>query len=142
VVRPTIAAISALAALLLVLSALVNASPLPAAQESASGKPTEIRCLDRSGRSHVAKSLPRRCTLFGPGGAFAGGVNLAQLNWHGWGQPRATAQGIEKGFHLPASHISVQVTAFERVGCGSVYRYAKLRATSRYGTTTATAPTC
>lgn len=140
-VRPAVVAISVSIALL-VGSALVSASAAPPARQSASGKPTEIRCLGRSGRSHVAKQKPTSCTLFGPGGAFAGGVNLAQLSWQGWGQPQATARGIEKGFHLPATHISVQVTAFKRVSCGGVYRYAKLRSTSRHGTTTATAPTC
>jgi hypothetical protein len=141
VVRPTIFAISGLAALLM-LSALGQAAPTPPAQSSAAGKPTQIRCLDESGRSHVAKEHPARCALFGPGGAFGGGVNLAQLEWQRWGQSQATAQGIEKGFHSPASHITVQVTAFKRVSCGGVYRYAKLRATSRHGTTTASAPTC
>jgi hypothetical protein len=141
VIRPTVVAISGLLALLM-LSAWVHAAPAPPAQQSASGRPTEIRCLDGSGRSYVARKRPARCTLFGPGGAFAGGVNLAQLDWHRWGQPQATAQGIEKGFHLPASHIQVQVTAFKRVSCGGVYRYAKLRARSRYGTSTASAPTC
>lgn len=140
-VRPAIATISAAAVLLGGLT-LVSASAAPPAQQSAAGKQTEIRCLDDSGRSHVRKSQPRHCALFGPGGAFAGGVNLAQLNWKGWGKSRATAKGIEKGFHLPASHIQVDVVAFERVRCGDVFRYAKLRATSRHGTTTATAPTC
>ena len=127
---------------LLAMSTLVSASRVPGADESASVKPTEIQCLDESGRSHVPKKHPRRCALFGPGGAFAGGVNLAKLEWHRWGKARARAEGIEKGFHLPPSHIPVQVVALERFSCGSVFHYGKLRVTSRYGTTTVAVPTC
>jgi hypothetical protein len=33
----------------------------------------------------VPKVAPQRCLVFGPGGTFGGGVNLARLDWGGFG---------------------------------------------------------
>ena len=84
----------------------------------------------------MPKVAPSRCTVFGPGGTFGGGVNLAQLDWSGWGGPTAEARGIERGFHLPLSKIPVSVRAYRRKrDCTGRLTYTRIRATSTNGTT-------
>jgi hypothetical protein len=96
----------------------------------------EIFCLSKGGDRTVRRVRPKKCTHFGPNGSFGGGVNLAKLRWQHWGSRKATARGIERGFHLPPSHIPVRVTAYrKRAGCDGSRAYTRLKAMSRYGTT-------
>jgi hypothetical protein len=96
--------------------------------------PTGILCLDKGGANYVVKAKPGKCAVFGHGEAFGGGVNLIRLHWHGWGSARATARGIECGFHLPCERIKVKVVASGPVvGCTGQVVYSMIRAKSRFG---------
>ena len=109
---------------------LVLALPAPAAARGPG-----LPCLNESGSRYRLVFRPRSCAHFGPGGSFGGGVNLARLQWRGWGAPTARARGIEKGFHLPFSRIRVRVDAYRLRSCRRARAYTRLRATSRFGTT-------
>jgi hypothetical protein len=96
--------------------------------------PTGILCLDKAGANYVVKAKPGKCAAFGPNEIFGGGVNLIRLRWRGWGTARASARGIECGFHLPCSRIKVKVVAFAPVtSCTGQLVYSRIRAKSRFG---------
>jgi hypothetical protein len=101
-----------------------------------------LRCFRGNGRPGPARRRPTACLLFGPGGAFGGGVNLVGLRWTTWGTATVVGHGIEQGFHLPLAHTKVTVTLFRVRWCGSQRRYTRVRATSRYGTTIVRAIGC
>jgi hypothetical protein len=109
----------------------------PASQEAAPqtpAPPTGILCLDKVGINYVVKAQPGKCAAFGQGESFGGGVNLSRLRWQGWGTARATARGIECGFHLPCERIKVKVVASEPVvNCAGETVYSQIRAKSRFG---------
>lgn len=111
--------------------------PLMSCVDAAAGR-------DAAGQDvYAAVVRPRACTVFGPGGGFAGGVNLARLRWSGWGRSTARATGIERGFHLPLASIPVTVRLTGlRHGCDGRRYYSRLRATSRYGSSTVRLRTC
>ena len=117
------------------------------ASVAAAARPVSALCLTVNGRATTPKVRPHRCAHFGPGGSFAGGVNLVSLQWKHWGSPLATGTGVERGFHLPFSNIPVTVKAYRRrTGCrvrGRRLRvYTRLQATSSYGTTVVRLGTC
>jgi hypothetical protein len=116
--------------LVVLLAVLVAAAPAGARGA------VRLQCANAKATAYVLVARPRACLHFGPGGAFGGGVNLARLRWSGWDRARATATGIEKGFHLPESAIRVRVTVFRVRPCAAGRVYTRLRATSRFGTTT------
>ena len=117
------------------LAPLAAVAVLTGSLPSTASARTTMFCADNEGRSYVPKSHPRSCTVFGPGGTFGGGVNLAKLRWKGWGGVTARATGLERGFHRPLSRIRVTVT-LTRVRNGRCGRtYGQLVATSKYGTT-------
>jgi hypothetical protein len=96
---------------------------------------SKLLCATRDGTRYVRRKKPKRCTIFGPGGTFGGGVNLRKLRpWHGWGKGQARARGIERGFHLPPQHIKVKVRAWRpRMRCGHRV-YTRFKVKSRFGT--------
>lgn len=81
---------------------------------------------------------PRHCTILTAGDSYATGSNLADLLWKHWGAQRATATGLERGFHRPLGRLRVTVVAFdlsEPGYCTGRFRvYRHVRVTSRYGT--------
>jgi len=102
---------------------------------------TYLLCLPKGAPRREVRSKPRSCTTLGPQDSFAESVALARLRWRGWGGRVARARGIERGFHLPRTSIPVRVTAWRRRKvCGDDYLYTRLRATSRYGSTTVRLP--
>jgi hypothetical protein len=109
--------------------------PTRRAQANAAVQPL-IRCA-KSPSGTVLRIRPTTCTIFGPGGSFAGGVNLARLHWISWGSSTAVGSGIEQGFHLPLEHIKVTVTLSRIVSCGGKRFYTRAQVTSGYGTTVA-----
>lgn len=115
---------------LTLLSALTLLVVAPAV---ASGRGPSLQCADRHGSRYLFEYRPTTCVHFGPGGDFAGGVNLTHLRWRSWGRPLVRARGIEEGFHLPAEHIRVTVVAYRLRRCGRIRSYTRLRSTSRYG---------
>ena len=116
--------------------ALILAVIAQLAVASTASSATRIYCASKDGSRYVPKVAQSRCTVFGPGGSFGGGVNLARLDWSGWGGPTAEAQGLERGFHVPLSEIPVSVKAYRRKrDCTGRLTYTRLRATSTNGTT-------
>lgn len=105
-------------------------------------KPKRLNCINKGGTSYVFKKRPKTCGVFGPGGTFGGGVDLRQLKWKGWGTRTARATGIECGFRQDCTAVAVKVRAFRLRTCGGKRVYTRLRATSKFGTTTAPAPRC
>lgn len=115
-------------------------APLRERAEAASGK-TYLLCLPRGATRREVRSKPRSCTTLGPEDSFAESVALAGLRWRGWGDRVARARGIERGFHLPRTRIPVRVSVWRlRKVCGGDRLYTRLRATSRYGSTTVRLP--
>lgn len=98
-----------------------------------------ILCLPRGTSFRKPRAHPRRCTTLGPHDSFAQAMNLTRLRWRGWGRRVARGRGIERGFHLPYSHVRVRLKAYRRRrACGpngNDYLYTRLRGTSRFGTT-------
>jgi hypothetical protein len=122
---------------------LATALFIVATATAASAETTRIYCATKDGSEYVPKTAPRRCTVFGPGGTFGGGVNLVNLRWQGWGGASARAKGVERGFHLPFSRIRASVTAYRRKrDCTGRLAYTRLRARSKYGTTRVRVATC
>ena len=120
----------------LLVLALILAVTVQLTAASTASSATRIYCASKDGSRYVPKVAPSRCTAFGPGGSFGGGVNLASLDWTGWGGPTASAKGIERGFHQPLSNIPVSVKAYRRKrDCTGRLTYTRLRATSTQGTT-------
>jgi hypothetical protein len=133
--------------LTLALAAAVAAGTLAAALPAAAAAQTRIACLTKRGDRIVLLHLPRSCAHFGPGDTFGLGVNLVSLRWRGWGSANARASGIERGFHLPYPHIRAAVHVYRRRGScrmhGHRYTvYTRLRAVTRYGSTTLRLETC
>ncbi len=89
-----------------------------------------IPCLDARGARTLLKRHPTACAVFGPGGSFAQGVNLAGLRWRHWGGRRPTATGYSLGFHQPFAHqrVSVRVYARSKLSCGVLYQLLSVRA--------------
>jgi hypothetical protein len=113
----------------------------PGAVSAGAGQ-ARLPCLNGKGTKYVARVEPERCTHFGPGGAFAGGVDLLGLQWSDWGAKIATATGTECGFHVPCDNIAVTVEAFrKRARCGRRI-YTRLRATSQFGSTLVKTKAC
>lgn len=112
----------------------------PVAHAAAS---TRILCVNLNGSRYVRRNAPSRCASFGPGEAFAGGVDLKGIRWSGWGTSRARGRGIECGFRADCHDIKVSIVADRpRRGCGGVRVYTRLRATSTHGTATVRLKTC
>jgi hypothetical protein len=108
----------------------------------AAAKTTYILCLNVAGTRYVLRYRPRRCAHFGPGGIFAGGVNLRRIRWAAWDQPSVRGRARECGFHLPCADIPVDIRAYSRRrACGRVV-FTRLRATSRHGTTIVSLTRC
>jgi hypothetical protein len=136
--------------LLLTVAAALTVAALAAAggaagspSGEASAKPTRISCLNKGGSAYRYKRKPRSCAIFGPGGAFAGGVDLKKLAWTGWGRKTAKARGVECGFDAECSDIDVKVKAYRRrTGCNGKRAYTRIKATSQFGTTVARVPRC
>jgi hypothetical protein len=94
-----------------------------------------IICLNSRGTRYIRKQVPVHCAHFGPGGSFAGGVNLKKLDWSKWTRVQGKAMGRECGFQLPCSSITARVSAYRvRRRCG-VRVYTRLKSISGYGTT-------
>src|ERR687887_1000968 len=95
---------------------LVAAVAAAAAQGGAvaAAKHTNILCLNKAGTEYVVKYRPRTCAHFGPGGVFAGGVNLKRIRWRAWNRPSVRGRARECGFHLPCENIRVRVRAYRR----------------------------
>jgi len=125
-------------ALLLCLALTVAGVPSAAA----AAKPKRITCVNKGGSDYLLKRKPGRCTVFGSGGTFGGGVDLRGLKWTDWGKKAARATGIECGFRQDCVNIPVKVKAFRLRTCGGKRVYTRLRASSTFGTTTAPAPRC
>lgn len=134
------------ALLSLVAPAIASASAEPIAATPLSAAPAagkySILCLPSNDASErVAKVRPSSCNTLGAHDAFASATNLAKLKWKKWGKSAATATGIEKGFHSPASKIKVTVTASRPRDndCGG-WSYTKLKVKSKFGTLTQSLP--
>jgi len=113
--------------------ACVAALALPGAAGAA--KHTNILCLNKAGTEYVVKYRPKTCAVFGPGGAFAGGVNLKRIRWRSWNRPSVRGRARECGFHLPCENTKVRIRAYRRRhACGRVV-FTRLKATSALGTT-------
>ena len=97
------------------------------------------RVTDRDFRR--ALEHPKRCDTLGPRDSFSEAANLANLSWRNWGQSKATASGVDRGYRLPYSTIRVSVKAYRRVigDCGD-FIYTRLRVNSQYGTLTVKFP--
>jgi hypothetical protein len=125
---------------------LAGAGDGVAAAHAQAAAPARIVCTSGSAADRfIPRRAPRRCTLLPRNASFAEGANLARLRWRGWGRRSATATGIERGFHLPFSHIPVAVTAFRLRAdrCGRRIRlYTRVRTSSRFGTGTVRLPAC
>jgi hypothetical protein len=120
-------------------ASLTSASKQGAASAS---KRTYLLCLNKSGTATVRKYKPGSCAAFGANGAFAGGVDLKRLKWKSWGGKTATGSGVECGFRASCANIAVSVRAYRRkTACGRRV-YTRLRATSRFGSSTARLPGC
>jgi len=120
-----------IAALLLV--SLMAALAVPATGLAA--KHTNILCLNKAGTKYVVKYRPGSCAHFGPGGAFAGGVNLKHIHWRSWNRPSVTGRAKECGFHLPCENTKVRIRAYRRRrACGRIV-FTRLKARSSFGTT-------
>ncbi|MGE5636992.1 MAG: hypothetical protein ACM3UV_08655 [Nocardioidaceae bacterium] len=115
----------------------VAVAALAATPSTASARQSYIICHKPALKPTWAfRVKPARCTSLGPRDPFGLAVNLVQLHWKGWGRRSATFTGYEQGFHLPASHIRVHGSVFRpRIWRGRRI-YTRLRATSRYGTST------
>jgi len=112
------------------------------ASAGAAAKPKRLNCINKGGTAYVFKKRPRACAVFGPGGTFGGGVDLKRLEWKGWGTKTARATGVECGFRLDCSDIAVTVRAYRLRTCGSRRVYTRLRARSKFGTSTVAVPRC
>ncbi len=125
--------LSTLALLAVVLLAAVAAGaangPRVPRVRSPRGHVALIYCLDARGAHVVLKRHPKACAVFGPGGSFAQGVNLAGLRWRHWGGRRPTATGFSLGFHQPFAHQRVSVRVYARSGlrCGVLYQLLSVR---------------
>jgi hypothetical protein len=109
---------------------IAGGAPAPA-----QGDDVSIICLNKAGTTYKRKVEPVHCAHFGPGGSFAGGVNLKKLDWRTWGGPRAKGTGRECGFHLPCAAVRAKARAFRiRTACGRRV-YTRLKSVSSYGTT-------
>jgi len=101
-----------------------------------------LLCADRGARERHRRFQPRTCNTLRPRQPFAAAVNLVRLRWRHWGAARATARGIERGFHRPATNIAVRVRAYRRrQGCRGDWIYTRLRVSSRHGHTIVRQPT-
>lgn len=105
-------------------------------------KHTNILCLNTAGTRYVVRYRPRSCTVLGPHGAFAGGVDLKRIRWRSWNEPAVRGRARECGFHVPCDNVRVRIRAYRRRhACGRVV-YTRLRATSKFGTTTVRLARC
>jgi len=121
------------AAVLIVAFGWIEVAGGTPAQSKAEG--VSIMCLNKAGTRYKRKVEPVHCAHFGPGGAFAGGVNLKRLDWRTWGGPRAKGTGRERGFHLPCAAKRAKARAYRiRTACGQRV-YTRLKSVSGYGTT-------
>lgn len=99
----------------------------------------KVLCLPTKSRTYVRhpQSRPRHCDTLGLADALCCAFNLVNISWKHWGQATAFAFAIDKGYHLPFSHIPVHVTAYRlRKACAGVAVYTRIRSTSRYGSFT------
>ena len=114
-----------------VIAALL-ADVLPTSSASAR---TKMYCVvtDQDSGRYAAKSRPRACAVFGPGDAFAGGVNLTKLRWRNWGASTAHATGVSLGFRADPVRLraTVKLTGLRNGRCGRTY--GQLRATTKHG---------
>ena len=109
----------------------------------AAAKP-KLPCNDGGGAA-VAKVKPKACTVLPSGASFSEGTNLAKLKWSSFGRSRANFRGIEKGFHLPASHIRVRGYAYRprTDRCGSpTLIFTRVFVKSRFGSMRVKTDTC
>ncbi|HYH52631.1 MAG TPA: hypothetical protein VD761_00725 [Solirubrobacterales bacterium] len=93
----------------------------------------------------IATEEPERCMILPPRASFTEGLNLAQLQWRGWGSGRARFRGVSKGFHRPYLHLRVTgyVDRLRPDRCGGplmIYTRVRLRFDGR--TYTVTPQTC
>jgi hypothetical protein len=124
-----------------VLRALLIGVALASPQADASAF-TYINCLNREGTRYVRKRKPARCAHFGPGGSFGGGVNLRGIQWSSYTGSEARGTATECGFHQGCANTRVTIRAYRvRVACRR-HVYTRLRATSRFGTTTVRLARC
>lgn len=132
-----------LARLLVVLAAAALILPPASSVAGQDGKErTQILCGNGDGSAYRPKEKPRQCVVFGPGGGFAGGINLKKIHWASWGGKKAKGTMIECGFHLPCEDIEGKVRASKpEEHCGRVV-YTKIKATTRYGKATPPLPVC
>jgi hypothetical protein len=121
-----------------VLAALITAATLmaPAPPQAEAAARTYIHCLNSAGTKYLRHRKPKKCAHFGPGGTNGGGVNLTNINWTKWSGREAKGTGTELGFHLPYSNIPVTIRAYRVRVVHSRHVYTRLRAHSKYGTTT------
>jgi hypothetical protein len=104
---------------------------------------TAMFCSSESETTRVPRVYPSRCRILGPRQSLADGANLSDLHWKDWGQPEATATGIEAGFHRPAAHLRVHIRAFGRRPCATTEaRYTRVEVRGRYGTRVLSLPGC
>jgi hypothetical protein len=122
--------------------ALLAALALPAGsaagsrpKASASAR-TYIHCLNSAGTKYLRHRKPKKCAHFGPGGTNGGGVNLTNIKWKSWTGSQAKGTATELGFHLPYSHIHATIRAYRVRVVHGRHVYTRLRAHSKYGTTT------
>ena len=116
------------------LAAVALASPAPP-QADASAR-TYIHCLNSAGTKYLRHRKPKKCAHYGPGGTNGGGVNLKDIHWSSYTGSQAKGTAIEQGFHLPYSHIHATIRAYRVRVVHKRHVYTRLRAHSKYGTTT------
>jgi endonuclease YncB( thermonuclease family) len=127
-------ATSALVAALIGFSTIALAAPQSASR---------TYCLNDAGDRYIEKASPENCAAYGPGGTFAGGVNLKNLRWRSWGGSSAKARGKECGFHLPCADFRARVRAYRaRANCTGGKAFTRLRAKTRFGRSVVRLPRC
>ena len=117
------------------LSALVAAAALLSPQAGPAAY-TYIHCLNDGGSRYVRRRRPAACAHYGPGGSFGGGVNLTHIHWSSYTGREARGKATECGFHLPCANIKASIRAYRVRVVRGRHVYTRLRATSKYGTTT------
>jgi hypothetical protein len=121
-----------------VLSALLATAALlaPAPPHADASARTYIHCLNSAGSKYLRHRKPKKCAHYGQGGTFGGGVNLTDIHWSKWSGSEAKGTATELGFHLPYSHIAATIRAYRVRVVHGRHVYTRLRAHSKYGTTT------
>jgi hypothetical protein len=118
---------------------LFGYSPFAFAAPARSASNTYIPCLPDPVADHLtAERAPSRCSTLGPTDSFAAASNLRSLHWSKWGSDKATARGVDIGFHADIKRVNVRVIASRaRISpCGDYYIYTRLTVHSRYGART------